>query len=61
MTFSLAYAEMRTVLAKLLWHFDVTLQPESSHWDEVRSYVVWEKAPLWARLKDAVRAVKGDV
>ena len=48
---SLAYAEMRIVLAKLLWHFDVTLQPTLLPWDEVRSYIVWEKAPLWARLK----------
>ena len=52
---------MRVVLAKLLWHFDITMQPESSHWDEVRSYIVWEKAPLWTRLKNVVRTVKDDV
>jgi len=29
---SLAYAEMRLVLAKLLWNFDLELQPESEKW-----------------------------
>lgn len=48
---------MRTVLAKLLWHFDIILQPESSKWDEVKSYIVWQKAPLWARLKDVDGAI----
>ena len=29
---SLAYAEMRLVLAKLLWNFDLELQSESEKW-----------------------------
>ena len=29
---SLAYAEMHLVLAKLLWNFDLELQPKSEKW-----------------------------
>lgn len=43
---------MRTVLSKILLHFDVSLQPESDKWDNARSFVVWEKGPLFVRLSD---------
>jgi hypothetical protein len=47
---SLAYAEMRTILSKLIWHFDITLDPRTTDWDNARSYIVWENKPLWVRL-----------
>lgn len=47
---SLAYAEMSTVLAKLLWHFDIELLPETLNWDQAKSYVVWEKDALKVKL-----------
>ncbi|RAL14685.1 cytochrome P450 [Aspergillus homomorphus CBS 101889] len=50
---NLAYAEMRTVLAKLLWHFDLTMDEKCSRWDESRTYVVWDKPDLWLRLRRA--------
>jgi len=31
---SLAYAEMRVILARMLWNFDMELQPESQNWDD---------------------------
>ncbi|KAJ5861281.1 uncharacterized protein N7529_008591 [Penicillium soppii] len=48
---NLAYAEMRTILAKLLWHFDVSLEQESEQWDQCKSYIVWEKGPLFVKLE----------
>lgn len=52
---------MFAVLAKLLWHFDITLKPESSRWDEAKSYIVWEKAPLWVRMRNVAGAPKDDM
>lgn len=49
---SLAYAEMRTILAKLLWNFDTALLPQPRQWDNTRSYIVWEKHALWVRLQE---------
>ncbi|OJJ42281.1 hypothetical protein ASPZODRAFT_155391 [Penicilliopsis zonata CBS 506.65] len=51
---NLAYAEMRTILAKILWNFDVELQPQSASWDDCKSYIVWEKGPLWVCLNKSV-------
>ncbi|KJK60354.1 Cytochrome P450 [Aspergillus parasiticus SU-1] len=47
---NLAYAEMRTILAKILWHFDVQLDERSADWANSKSYIVWEKGPLWLKL-----------
>jgi hypothetical protein len=44
---------MRTILAKLFWHFDLMLQPESTAWDQAKSYIFWEKGPLYIGLKEA--------
>lgn len=47
---SLAYAEMRLILGKVLWNFDLELMPESRNWDDQKIYVLWEKTPLMVRL-----------
>ncbi|KAE8398257.1 benzoate 4-monooxygenase cytochrome P450 [Aspergillus pseudonomiae] len=43
---NIAYAEVRIVLAKLLWHFDIILDPQCEKWDTQKSYSVWERPPL---------------
>lgn len=43
---------MRIILAKLLWHFDIRLRPESAEWDQAKCFIVWEKGPLWIELKE---------
>ncbi|PGG95903.1 hypothetical protein AJ79_09813 [Helicocarpus griseus UAMH5409] len=49
---NLAYNEMRTILARLLWRFDVELCPESKQWTRgQKTYLVWDKPPLMCRLK----------
>lgn len=49
---SLAHNEMRVILARLLWNFDLELCAESEEWHQQRSYTVWEKPPLMCRLHD---------
>ena len=47
---NLAYMEMRLVLARLLWNFDVELCEESSQWMEQKVFFLWEKSPLMVKL-----------
>ena len=48
---SLAYHEMRAILATVLWHFDFELCPESEDWSNQKVYTVWEKKDLFVKLK----------
>lgn len=49
---TLAYAEMRLILARFIFNFDVELEPGMEKWlDGMKSYIVWEKPPLMVRLK----------
>lgn len=44
---NLADAEMRMILARVLWNFDLELCLESRRgWEEQRSFLLWEKKPL---------------
>ncbi|KAK3213566.1 hypothetical protein GRF29_28g342805 [Pseudopithomyces chartarum] len=52
---SLAHAEMRLLLAKMLYNFDFELAgPELWH-EKLRSYLIWERTPLLIRLKNVQR------
>ncbi|KAE8153054.1 cytochrome P450 [Aspergillus avenaceus] len=48
---NLAYSEMRLILARVLWNFDIELCQESYDWNQQRSYVLWEKPELMCRVK----------
>ncbi|KAK1690189.1 cytochrome P450 [Colletotrichum godetiae] len=53
---NLAYVEMRIMLARLLWNFDIVLAEDSKAWMETQKiYTLWEKGPLNVYLKPAVR------
>jgi hypothetical protein len=52
--YSLAYAEMRLIVAKLLWNFDMTLHEGCRDWDDQTSYIIWQKPSLMVGLQ-AVR------
>lgn len=53
--YSLAYAEMRLIMARVLFEFDLELHPDSRDWAErQKEYILWEKLPLKIRLKRAV-------
>ncbi|OJJ85332.1 cytochrome P450 [Aspergillus glaucus CBS 516.65] len=47
---NMAYAEMRVILAKLLWNFDMELRDECRDWSNQLSYSLWQKTPLMATL-----------
>ncbi|KAL8400897.1 hypothetical protein RB594_001069 [Gaeumannomyces avenae] len=51
---NLAYAEMRLAAARVLFRFDIELDPRTkdSWLDSQRLFLVWEKAPLYLRLKE---------
>lgn len=48
---SLAYHEMRIILANVLWRFDFELCPESEGWTDQKVWIVWEKPALMVKLK----------
>ncbi|KIW99581.1 uncharacterized protein Z518_11320 [Rhinocladiella mackenziei CBS 650.93] len=57
---NLAYGELRIILSKLLWSFDLKLdsRSDSSKWIEDQdTFMLWEKPPLWIDL--TLREQKG--
>ncbi|CAI7619872.1 unnamed protein product [Penicillium glandicola] len=46
----LANAEMRLLLAKLLWNFDLELLAESLNWTEQKSFSLWSRPELMVKL-----------
>jgi len=53
---NLAYMEMRLILARLVWGFDLELCEESQGWAERQKvYILWDKGPLWVKLKHVER------
>jgi cytochrome P450 len=44
----LAYAEMRIIIAKVLFSFDIRLvdREDCFDWGEQETYITWEKRPL---------------
>ncbi|KAK5123311.1 hypothetical protein LTR85_002742 [Meristemomyces frigidus] len=54
---NLAYAKMRLILAKVLWHFDLTLDEErTGDWFDQKAWLLWFKKPLYVKLSAAKRA-----
>ncbi|KAJ1323299.1 aspirochlorine biosynthesis cytochrome P450 monooxygenase [Microdochium nivale] len=48
---NLAYAEMKLVLARLLWEFDIEYcGPEGEDWMDQKVFVVWMRKPLMIKL-----------
>ena len=42
---------MRLILATVLIHFDFELRPECQNWADQKTFLVWEKPPLWVDVK----------
>lgn len=47
----MAWHEMRLVMAKMLYNFDIELCPESRDWTNQKTFVLWRKHALLCRLK----------
>ncbi|KAL4869732.1 cytochrome P450 [Aspergillus spectabilis] len=55
---SIAYAELRLIICKLLWSFDLQLASEVANdsWAEKQdTYILWEKGPLMVQLAPVCR------
>ncbi|KAJ6103326.1 hypothetical protein N7486_005753 [Penicillium sp. IBT 16267x] len=48
---NLAYCEIRLILCKLLYHFDLTMCPESTNWVDQEVYFLWDKPRLMVTLQ----------
>ncbi|KAH7021327.1 cytochrome P450 [Microdochium trichocladiopsis] len=53
---NLAYAEMRLILTRLLWRFDLELLPESRNWNQQRVFILWEKPNLMVKVTPVQRS-----
>ncbi|KAI0379847.1 cytochrome P450 [Hypomontagnella monticulosa] len=51
---NLAYVEMKIIIARLVWHFDIENATEGD-WLDQKVYIVWEKSPLWVKLRPVPR------
>jgi hypothetical protein len=50
----MALHEMRLILCKVLFSFDLELLPECRNWiADQKIYSLWEKTPLMVKIKDA--------
>ncbi|KAI2466962.1 cytochrome P450 [Annulohypoxylon bovei var. microspora] len=49
---NLAYHEMRLIMARVLWNFDLTLDEKCSNWHEQKIFGLWEKPPLQVFLEE---------
>ncbi|KAJ5719828.1 hypothetical protein N7493_006706 [Penicillium malachiteum] len=48
---NLAYCEIRLIICKLLYHFDIALCSESSSWTDQKVYFLWDKPSLMVTLQ----------
>lgn len=47
----LAWAEMRLIMAKLIWNFDLSLVPDKRlRWEDLRTFLLVEKKPVVVNL-----------
>ncbi|KAH7309150.1 cytochrome P450 [Stachybotrys elegans] len=53
---SLAYAEMKFVLTRVLWNFDAELMPECRNWKDQKIFTLWDKGPLNVKLAAVKRS-----
>ncbi|KAJ5566018.1 Cytochrome P450 [Penicillium sp. DV-2018c] len=55
---NLAYAEMRLILARMIWNFDMELCADSREWIKQLSFVVWDKGSLNVKLTPARNTIR---
>lgn len=57
---SLAYVEMRVILARIIWNFDMSLAEQSQDWlERQKVYIFWDKGPLIVNLTPVARSQCG--
>lgn len=56
---TLAYAEIRSILTRVIWNFDMELNTHSMNWGDQKTYTLWHKPPLNIKLSARRRKSKG--
>jgi cytochrome P450 len=51
----LAYSEIRLIVARLIWNFDILLCEESTSWTDQLAYWIWARPPLMVKLTERNR------
>ena len=51
----LAWTEMRIILSKLIWNYDIVWKGNEYDWKEQLTFVMWEKKPLMVGLMPVKR------
>lgn len=46
----LGWAELRVILAGLVWHFDIVNRSPANRWEDQAAFIMWEKKPLYLGL-----------
>lgn len=44
-------SEMRVILARVIWNFDMQIADDSRNWTEQELFGLWKKGPLNVHLK----------
>jgi cytochrome P450 len=52
---ALGWAEMRLILASVLWHFDIENHSPNLKWEDQQVFVMWEMEPMMIKLQPAKR------
>ncbi|KAI4200445.1 MAG: hypothetical protein LQ350_003893 [Teloschistes chrysophthalmus] len=47
---NLAWLEMRLILTRLVWHFDLEAVADLARWEEQKTWILWDKQPLKVRI-----------
>jgi cytochrome P450 len=47
----LAMNQLRTIMIRIIWNFDLTLDPECDNWHKQITYTLWEKPALNVHLR----------
>lgn len=50
----LAYAEMRLIIARLAWQFDIEILDKSADWTDQKVYWSWKKPALLVQLSQRI-------
>jgi hypothetical protein len=50
---SLAYAELRLIVSKVFWTFDMAIDRSAVDWNIQKAYNVWERKPLMVKMSRA--------
>ncbi|POS74154.1 averantin oxidoreductase [Diaporthe helianthi] len=48
---NLAYAEIKLIMARLVWQFDIENATEGDWMGTQKVFMVWDKSPLWIKLR----------